>query len=31
MICPNCGNKINEEELLNYKYKPISMWGYFVY
>lgn len=31
MICPNCGNKINEEELLNYEYKPISMWGYFGY
>ena len=31
MICPNCGNKINEEELLNYEYKPISMWEYFGY
>lgn len=28
MICPNCGNKINEVE---YEYKPISMWGYFGY
>lgn len=31
MICPNCGNKINEEELLNYEYKTISMWEYFGY
>lgn len=31
MICPNCGNKINDEELLRNEYKPISMWGYFGY